>query len=657
MSNAPDKTIEKSSTNNTKVWLEVTTLNILPGEEVLIELENNDETKEIQKGEKKIKLSSYVDHSGKSSVLLSSDVPNENITSDQNTGASQQIAITNIDEAKYIKEGWWSIDAAGEKPITRAVPGMLVYFHVNTTILDGEVVHIELYEDDNNEKEETGTGDKDEHQPLVSSVTKEPSTHETVTDGKLVKSIRLDNLDGLIKNDVNKQIKLYFRCSYNDEHVELPTTPKDYLVVGTLVIDRYKMPGLNASGTDIADDLTYGTGNPQKEIIYTAQQLIAYKDAYAVSGFNEEKHGIFINKEGLYPKLPDIQRLQEEEGITTADNNKASLLTEKNKIEIDKTYVTTQNRIDPYLLVRQNAIELLVNQKAKYNKKEMYAVKTSSDYESGKDLKDFHEGKSPLTGKWRDDDSLFWNFKNTAELYFARGELQTNLDGMIEKFKSNTGGIYENDILTKYVNNHPNTDEYCLAIEDYLAERLKQEFETNIGEIEDKQPYFLYEVGEKPEFKNSKGNRKNVDKDFSKPKYSYDKGYWDATKGLTIALNDIWATEVILTQLKNKEENYTIKYQITLWDHFGLDLPDMRKRFNSYFSVKEAFICWFVLQHLRGYKPFVTKMTFEREFKGNLNTGKSERIKQRETEALQRKIAAKRMEELRQIGRRKPGEM
>ncbi|WBX77464.1 DUF3289 family protein [Tenacibaculum ovolyticum] len=597
--NTPDKKIEKSATD-ANLWLEVTTLNVLPGEEVLIELEDEDTEKEIQKGEKKLASATCIDPSGKGILLLNSK---KEITSN-NIAANEEVLDNNeTNEASGIlKEGKWTIDLEGTKPITRAVPGMLVYFHIKTSIPNGESVHIELYEDDNNEKEEKGTGDKDEHQPLVSSATKKPATHETVSNGKIIKTIQLDNLEKLIKNDVDKQIELYFRCSYKGTNVELPSKPKDYLVVGTLVVDRYKMPGLNASGTDIADDLTYGTGISQRKDI--SQELKSYKDEYATSGFNEEKHGLFTNKKGS----PSI--------ITLKETNEY--------------------------------------QKAKYSKKEIYDVKTKSGYDSGSDIKNFNEEKSPITGKWRDDNYLFWNFKNTAELYFARGELQTNLDRMIAKFKSNTGGIYEYTILNKHVNNHPNTDEYCLSIEDYLAERFKQDFKTSIAEIEDKEPYFFKEG----KLSNSKFNRKDTGKfDFSRPKYSYDKGLWDASKGLTIALNDIWSTEVILTQLKNKDEEYTCKYQITLWDHFGLDLPDMKRKFNTYFSVKEAFICWFVLQHLRGYKPFVTKITFEREFKGNFNIGRKERLDKRIKEAAIKKADKEKMERLRQIGRKKPGEM
>ena len=93
-----------------------------------------------------------------------------------------------------------------------------------------------------------------------------------------------------------------------------------------------------------------------------------------------------------------------------------------------------------------------------------------------------------------------------------------------------------------------------------------------------------------------------------------------APAGETIALNDIWATEIILKELNFKDKNsYSAKYQVILWDHFGLNLTDMEKVFNIIPSVGETFVCWFILQHLRGYKPFITKIAFEKEFSGTLN--------------------------------------
>ena len=46
------------------------------------------------------------------------------------------------------------------------------------------------------------------------------------------------------------------------------------------------------------------------------------------------------------------------------------------------------------------------------------------------------------------------------------------------------------------------------------------------------------------------------------------------------------------------------------YDHFGLDFPDIHK------YDKDIFYAWFVLQHFRGYKPFITKLDIAGEIKG-----------------------------------------
>jgi len=99
--------------------------------------------------------------------------------------------------------------------------------------------------------------------------------------------------------------------------------------------------------------------------------------------------------------------------------------------------------------------------------------------------------------------------------------------------------------------------------------------------------------------------------------------------GQRIALNDIWATDVMLTACEIKGEEYTIKYDVTLWDHFGLDKPDLEKWFNIIGRARAIFAAWFTLQHLRGYKPFITKIQFTREFAGKFSEGKDERVRNR----------------------------
>lgn len=88
-------------------------------------------------------------------------------------------------------------------------------------------------------------------------------------------------------------------------------------------------------------------------------------------------------------------------------------------------------------------------------------------------------------------------------------------------------------------------------------------------------------------------------------------------------------------------DDYIGKYEVTLWDHFGLDKPDLEK----FYSYGAGFRAWFVLQHLWGYKPFLTKITFEKEFSGNLNKGMFELIKENEEKMRKRKEEHQRIRE------------
>jgi hypothetical protein len=86
--------------------------------------------------------------------------------------------------------------------------------------------------------------------------------------------------------------------------------------------------------------------------------------------------------------------------------------------------------------------------------------------------------------------------------------------------------------------------------------------------------------------------------------------------GATIALNDIWATEVIITKYGSHRNLYKGEYQVTLWDHFGLDVGDIAR--DKLLTLLDGFYAWFHLQHYRKYKPFITKITFYRTFEGNI---------------------------------------
>ncbi|MDR3025149.1 DUF3289 family protein [Chryseobacterium sp.] len=516
---------------------------------------------------------------------------------------------------RYFESAIWTNHK--DEPIKRAIYGQTVRLNIimnKEYVKVGEEVQFKLYNVDKSTKKETLVG-------LVNTKDNKIGYDRVKIQnigGKykaiIIFTLTPDNLDKELPPYMKNHLEwLYCRCSYQSEHKDwehkqIPKKQADYLEMGVLVIDRYKMPGLKPDGSDIADDMTYGTGHPHKKLIYSADRRSKYTEEYKTFGFDVSKHALFADAEDDVLMEP----YEIEEVVVT---NKKQ---EEYKAPVDHTAVYITKFPTP--TEERNALKKVRNKnvKAIYTKEQCYSTKYGI-ISTGLDVRIFDN---------LSDEQLFWDFENTAEFYFARGELQGNLNRMIAKFRQNNGGIYEDEVLTRNIKDHPETIAYCQKVEDYIAEQLKSNF-RKLEEVEDKDPYFL--VGE--DFKNAKNNR---DKKFSKPSYSYGNPI-EATKGLTIATNDIWSAEVVLKEVKFSGDNYTGKYEVTLWDHFGLDLPDMEKKFNIIPSVGEVFVCWFILQHLRGYKPFITKITFTKEFTGNLQKGKSEleaeREKQREEDA------------------------
>ncbi|GAA3767784.1 DUF3289 family protein [Flavobacterium ginsengiterrae] len=518
----------------------------------------------------------------------------------------------------HFVDGWWALDKEGKSKIKRALPGMTVYFHLKTkNIPNGNSVFLSLFDEDNHEKEEPqnkdGKKDKDDAIKLINSQTKKQVLLGKVIDNKIVQKINLSGLGFFIDQEVDKCLDLYFRCSYKIENAQYPASIKDYLKVGPVIIDRYKMPGLNSSGLAIADDMTYGTGTIHNGEVYTADVIKKFKKEYQLSGFDNHKHAVFSNHFTFAgePLLEDTQ-------VTNQDN---------------KNYQAIQDNLR---VVKLDAVKILnadiiaknkeKNNKGRYSKEEILKLGYLMEFSN---LTNFR---------------LWFNFR-TLKALLAWGNLSSILEEMIDKFQRSEGGVYENPILTKSIKENQNTIQYCTKIEDYLAEQLKTNF-NKLEEVEDLEPYF---ADSNQDMRNTKGNRKDSGKEFSRPAYSY----WDSENlagnlfsGRTLALNDIWATEVILKELEFEGENYKGKYEVTLWDHFGLDKPDLEK---FYYNIN-GFRAWFLLQHLQGYKPFLSKMTFIKDFKGNLKEGKKE-IESK------RKLEQERYDRLKNMGRKKPGEI
>ncbi len=353
-----------------------------------------------------------------------------------------------------------------------------------------------------------------------------------------------------------------------------------------LCIDRVNLPGLDRNLKDIAEDMTFGYGKVVSRPIYSSSVINKYKSEYIKNGFDYEgKHGLFANiKNEQYP----IKAIYSEKQM--ADTEVA-----------------------------------------------LFGKEWMEWYDSGDDIMKY-KSKEEYS-----DEKLFDIFRDKAKYWFAKGELIGNIERMIDQFQANKGGIYEDEDLSKALIDSSNMDLYCNNVQDYIAQRLKERKGLVLKEINGVKPLLdetIYLVLDKDSHKARLkiGKTTSVPREdgkgncfFFRPTFGSKE---DRTKGTQIATNDIWSTEVKITNIKLDGDDYTIDYHVNLWDHFGLDIGDMKAMPNTAPFANKTFAVWFVLQHLRGYKPFVTKITFDKSFSGNLTKGMKDRVTERQSKKI-----------------------
>jgi len=181
--------------------------------------------------------------------------------------------------------------------------------------------------------------------------------------------------------------------------------------------------------------------------------------------------------------------------------------------------------------------------------------------------------------------TLFQVFRNMAR-NFSMGDLETNILAMIDRFEANTGGTYSNLTLTDAVRRHASTGRFIEDIRKQLAAALN----THKGDI----------------------SKFAAPRELKLSGHPYFNELTDVVGGLTIAINDTWAYDVILEEYRLLGDRcYSGKFKVILWDHFGLDEPDVDG--SKPYAIEPGFRAWFILQHLTrlGYKPFLTEIVLD----------------------------------------------
>lgn len=358
-----------------------------------------------------------------------------------------------------------------------------------------------------------------------------------------------------------------------------------------IIIDRYKMPGLNETGTDIAKDMCYGYGIAPKKTVYPPVFVKELVDSYKHKHCNIKLNPILSNIADYDPTPPFFL-----EKTNILQNIERAVRIKHAKAIYDEKHIPEAiYRLKEYVRACSRPIQT--------------TIKTIADLFKS-DKRKLQELKM----------TLFDDFRAMVNLFFTSNdnpEMRQNILAMIDKFQRNEGGVYESQLLTKNIENHPSTIRYCKGgkrdgIETYIHQQLKDN-DGDISKLLDETIYWKdidSKRGQKKVFSATPLFPGDIPLIGSKEKIR------NATDGYTIALNDIWATEVAITDYTLNGKDYKVTYRVTLWDHFGLDLPDIQP--GKVAGYLDGFRAWFILQHFLGYKPFITKITFTKEFKGSL---------------------------------------
>jgi uncharacterized protein (TIGR03034 family) len=262
-----------------------------------------------------------------------------------------------------------------------------------------------------------------------------------------------------------------------------------------------------------------------------------------------------------------------------------------------------------------NTIELKSNIKLYPNTLVYQSAKRKGFYENGliaDDMKCNDYSRKQLLGinklfryeLDRKDKELFDELKFMCIHLFAQGKMEDVIKDMIKHFKEGSGNDYSNKILTKKVKNHDNTKQYIKDVKKYIIEEVYK----NKGNLNDMK-YVYCNRKSNSLYKKIQGNVKSI-------KFNTTA---DKLKGLTIAINDTWGNTIEIINFSVVGKKYYGKLKFTIYDHFGLDEPDVEKMYVEL----AGFRAWFTLQHwdeFKGkYKPFASVMSFDIPFRGTLN--------------------------------------
>ena len=195
----------------------------------------------------------------------------------------------------------------------------------------------------------------------------------------------------------------------------------------------------------------------------------------------------------------------------------------------------------------------------------------------------------------KSDDELFELFYSLIE-WQSMGELETvalDILSKVKENKANTGVNYENTTLNFHAKIHESPQRF---LNNEIIPKFKEQLTLHKGDI-------------------SKVKLTGL----GYPRFNT---FADKIIGLGIIFNGTEGSKVELLEYEcENNKNFKAKIEITIYDHFGLDIDDVRidnpnepRKHMDYHPFK--FLAWAYLQRVRGYKPFPTQVKYEEIIEG-----------------------------------------
>lgn len=185
----------------------------------------------------------------------------------------------------------------------------------------------------------------------------------------------------------------------------------------------------------------------------------------------------------------------------------------------------------------------------------------------------------------KNDNLLFSDMTDLFEL-LSVGDLQTVAGQFITRFRNGTGGTFENQTLNENVKESATYKNFISRFRRDLQAKI-----NNAGGVLD---------------------NKEMDLDY-RPIFN---GISNKLNGLQILINDTEQTQIKLLnfQIDAATQMWIADVDVVITDHFGLDKNDAM----VYQGSHRGFAAWWVLQHTRGYKPFITQIVVRTRLYGGL---------------------------------------